>query len=239
MKFFILFITLLASYVSFANRVYLNNDFKKTTKDKATYYREITSCKNKSYYITDYTITGILIREGRFKDKQSKIKHGLVKEYYSWGNIAYTSNYTNNILDGKRTSYYSTGEKKREEFFSEGELTEGTCYDKTGKELTFFPSIEMPIFNYNNQSLETFLSNNLFYPSEAYQRGKEGEVIVSFKIKTTGKVSNIKILKSSNILFNKAAKNLIKKTDLKWHTGRYENIPSDVTMTLPIVFSLN
>ncbi|QZT38215.1 TonB family protein [Halosquirtibacter xylanolyticus] len=239
MRIFTLFITLLISSISFANRIYLNNDFKKTSKGKAAYYREISNSDNKAYHIKDYTITGVLIREGSFKDKQSKIKHGEIKEYYSWGNIAYISNYHDNILDGKRTSYYSTGEIKREEYFSQGELERGTCYDKAGKELKFFPSIEMPKFNHNGEDLETYLSKNLFYPSEAYQKGKEGEVLVSFKVRTTGEVSSVRILESSNILFNKAAKDLIKQTNHKWHMGRYENVPSDVTMTLPIVFSLN
>lgn len=238
MKQIILIFTLLFSSQAFANRIYLDNSFQKTSKSKAIYYREVKNTIDKNYFIKDYTITGTLIREGFFKDKKSRIKHGVIKEYYSWGNIAYISNYQNNILEGKRTSYYSSGEIKRIEYFDKGELISGECYDKKKNKIEFFPSILMPKFDSKEKDIEQFIAENIIYPLEAIQQQKEGTVLVTFKVKATGEVSNIQILKSSNILFNKAAKQLISKTNKKWQSGKYENVPSDVTMTLPLTFTL-
>lgn len=237
MKQFILLFTLLFSFESFANKIYLNNSFEKTSKNKAAYYREIKASNN-LFEIKDYTITGTLIREGFFKDKSLRIKHGVIKEYYSWGNIAYISNYNNNILEGKRTSYYSSGEIKRIEFFNNGKLIKGECFDKENKKIEFFPSIQMPELESEEENIERFLAKNIIYPLEALQNQKEGTVLVNFKIKTTGEISNIQILKSSNLIFNKAAKKMIEKTNKKWSSGKYENVPSDITMTIPITFSL-
>ncbi|QZE12932.1 TonB family protein [Halosquirtibacter laminarini] len=238
MKQIILYIFILMSLSGYANRVYLNSDFKKTTKAKASYYRDIET-ENKIFVIKDFSITGIKLREGLFKDKSAKIKHGKIKEYYSWGNIAYISHYENNSLQGKRQSYYATGELKREEEFQHGELISGKCFNKDGTETPFFPSLKMPTFDSNNESLSAFINRNIYYPTEAYQLGKEGRVLVSFKVDSDGKVSNIKILKSSNILFNKEAKEIIRKTNKRWQSGLYENIPSAITMTIPIDFTLN
>ena len=53
-----------------------------------------------------------------------------------------------------------------------------------------------PRFYGGNEGLVKFLSENLNYPDKAYQAGIGGVVLLQLKVEKTGKVSNVKVLRS-------------------------------------------
>ncbi len=54
----------------------------------------------------------------------------------------------------------------------------------------------LPRFFGGNEGLVKFLSENLNYPDEAYNAGVGGTVLIQLKVEKTGKVSNVKVLRS-------------------------------------------
>ncbi len=85
--------------------------------------------------------------------------------------------------------------------------------------------------------LTKFLSENLKYPTEAFNRNISGTVILSFVVEPYGRISNLDVTQSVGGGCDEEALRLISM--IKWqpahtgeHTVRYK-------MTLPITFNLN
>lgn len=85
-------------------------------------------------------------------------------------------------------------------------------------------------------NFSTWVSENFKYPAEAKKWVKEGMVVVQFTVKKTGKLDDIKILKSfGNDELDKALIDVIRKSPL-WEPGTIDGEPKDIVMTMPMIF---
>lgn len=116
-------------------------------------------------------------------------------------------------------------------------MISGKCFTRTGADTTFFPKIIFPKIG-KNSILSGFLSNFLEYPKEAIYRNIQGKVYCSFDINKEGRVVNLKILKSTNLMLNKGAFNTIMKTDKLWTPPYFEGKKSSMSFVMPITFRL-
>jgi len=103
--------------------------------------------------------------------------------------------------------------------------------------LCYYPVEQLTVFPGGESELNRFLYANLKYPDEDKDMGIAGRVIAQFVIDKTGKVSNIKIVKS---LSNNCDKEVIRVLNLmpKWIPARREGVPVAVFFMLPVQFKL-
>ncbi|HPI19575.1 MAG TPA: M56 family metallopeptidase [Candidatus Kapabacteria bacterium] len=80
------------------------------------------------------------------------------------------------------------------------------------------------------------LSKNIVYPEDARKEGKEGKVFVSAYVNVKGEVEKVKIEKSDNTFFDKAAITAVKNT--KFKPGMKDKKPVAAWVTIPINFKL-
>lgn len=96
---------------------------------------------------------------------------------------------------------------------------------------------EQPKFPGGDDSLFSFLKNNLRYPQEAKLAWVQGKVYVGFLVDREGKIKDIRLLNSvSKQLDDEALRVIHMMPD--WIPGRTGSTPVDVHFILPIDFVL-
>ena len=95
-----------------------------------------------------------------------------------------------------------------------------------------------PEFPGGEHGLVNFINNTREYPYEEYVRHSQGRVLCSFIIGTDGRVSHVRVIRSSGFeSFDKEAVRVIKKMP-RWEAGRIYNSKVNVRLILPIAFRL-
>lgn len=88
------------------------------------------------------------------------------------------------------------------------------------------------------QKLMAFMGQKLKYPAEAKKAGKEGMVVVEFKVQADGTVDDIKVLKSAGYGMDEAAVAVVEAMP-RWTPGKDEDGNAVATkLTLPFSFKL-
>ncbi len=97
---------------------------------------------------------------------------------------------------------------------------------------------QKPQFPGGDAALMKYLHSHNVYPPMAAERGIEGRVIVQFLVdKTTGKVGEVKVVRSADEYLDKEATRLVKSLR-KFTPGQHNDQPVDVWYVLPVTFSL-
>jgi len=86
------------------------------------------------------------------------------------------------------------------------------------------------------KGIQEFISNNLKYPESAKVEGKQGRVVVSFVVDTTGNVADVKIIKGANQELDQEALRVVKLMN-GWYPAIKDGKYINVEYQLPIRFS--
>lgn len=97
---------------------------------------------------------------------------------------------------------------------------------------------EMPEYPGGKEAMYKFLVNNIKYPEESRKNGTQGTVFTTFIVEKSGKISNIRVLKSVNEELDKEAVRVISEMP-KWNPGKEKGKPVRVVFNLPISYKLD
>lgn len=110
--------------------------------------------------------------------------------------------------------------------------------DTTLQDRFFGSAAHMPSFLGGDAALMRFISEHVVYPEEAYKNGIEGKVIVQFYIEKTGKVGEVKVVRSVNEDLDNEAVRVMKLLP-DFSPGRNAvGEPIGVWYTMPVIFKL-
>ncbi|NPA37867.1 MAG: TonB family protein [Chlorobi bacterium] len=77
------------------------------------------------------------------------------------------------------------------------------------------------------------------YPDDAYMKGKEGKVFISFVVTKAGDVEDLSISQTTDNIFNAEAVRLIKNTSGHWIPGEKDGKVVNTRMVVPVRFELS
>ena len=97
---------------------------------------------------------------------------------------------------------------------------------------------EQPLFPGGMQEMMKFLQQNIKYPKEAQEQGKQGRVIVQFVVNKDGSIVNDSIVRSVDPLLDAEALRVVRSMP-NWTPGKQKGKPVRVRFTLPVTFHLN
>jgi TonB family protein len=97
---------------------------------------------------------------------------------------------------------------------------------------------KMPEYKGGQEAMMKYIIENVKYPEEAKKNGIQGKVFVSFTVTKTGKLDNVKVVKTANDMLNAEALRVITSMP-DWIPGLTKGAPVDVEITLPIMFKLS
>ncbi len=116
-------------------------------------------------------------------------------------------------------------------------------YDKTttAKELEsdFVYGIveQYPEFPGGEMELMEWVYSHLKYPEAALNDSIEGRVTIQFVVEKTGKVADVKVVRTQNAILNQAAIDVVKALP-DFIPGKNQGVPADYTYILPVTFKL-
>lgn len=93
-----------------------------------------------------------------------------------------------------------------------------------------------------DRKMLNYVYNNVKYPKEAAEKGKEGIAVVSFKVSAEGKVYSERLVRDPGAGMGEAALRTVKRMivdDIRWEPGRQSGKPVTVKYNLPVKFKLN
>ncbi len=96
---------------------------------------------------------------------------------------------------------------------------------------------EMPAFPGGEEVMISWIGSNIKYPAEAVKEKISGLVMVSFTVSSTGKVQNVKAVRSVSPALDAEAVRVIKSMP-DWKPGRQGGKPIDVEFSVPVAFRL-
>ncbi len=106
------------------------------------------------------------------------------------------------------------------------------------KKEEIFKSVEqMPTFPGGDAALMKYLSSHINYPAMAQENGVQGRVVVQFVVTKTGKVGEVKVVRSVDKDLDREAVRVCKSLP-NFVPGRQNGQPVNVWYTLPVTFKL-
>lgn len=96
---------------------------------------------------------------------------------------------------------------------------------------------ELPVFPGEEKGLFSFLKQNLIYPKSAIKDEVQGRVRIQFKVDTTGKAIEEKIIQGVRLDLDTICLAAVRKMPL-WKPGKINQQPVEVQFILPVNFVL-
>jgi len=103
---------------------------------------------------------------------------------------------------------------------------------------TFITVEQMPQFPGGQDSLLSFIRQNLIYPEKASDKGIQGKVLVSFIVDKSGKVRDVELKRGVDPLLDAEALRVIRLLP-HWVPGMQDGKAVNVSYVLPLNFKLD
>ena len=97
---------------------------------------------------------------------------------------------------------------------------------------------EMPEFPGGMGECLKFLMKNAKYPTISQENGVQGKVSVKFVIEKDGSITDAKVVRTDNPVFNEEALRVVNSMP-KWKPGKQRGKEVRVSYTVPVIFSLD
>jgi TonB family protein len=114
-------------------------------------------------------------------------------------------------------------------------VVDGNETSKEG-EPVFYIVEDMPMLPGGKAALKKYIYSNLVYPESLKNKGIGGEVLVQFLVTTSGKLEDIRVTRSTNEGFDKAAMDVFKNMP-DWNPGKQRGKAVNVQVVVPVKFA--
>lgn len=178
-------------------------------------------------------------RTKRFCNYKQGEYDGAYMAWYEDGTMRDSGLYVNGKKEGEWKYYFEDGRLSQYALYSDGQTDSSQYCNKAGELIpkgqeiywqdASFPGGEMAMFQ--------FVSENVAYPQEAVENGIQGIVYVQFMVGLDGDLSEIKVLKSPDVLLSNEAIRVIERMP-PWIPGKEHTQVKSLLFTLPIHFRL-
>ena len=128
------------------------------------------------------------------------LKHGNFKRWYENGQLQRDINFRNGTQSGTLVTYWDNGKVKRTNVDENGKPMPGKCFDRTGKEVPYYPYAKSAVFGDGKTMADEYVTSCIVYPEEAIDKAIEGDVSLQFSIQPDGTIGNFKTMKSADRL---------------------------------------
>jgi TonB family protein len=221
--------------------------------------KKITIFDIGSYYVEDYYVLNSdkTIRHGEYKKIKSYngsiLENGFYKmglrdsiwKRYTNGTLSSTGSYRDGEKIGIWKYYAYNGNLEQVYNHSTKELISNTIAETVDSNKFYRVFLEGDTLSTKLEKapmciggLSNQINKNIFYPSEAREKGKTGKVIISFIIDKSGKTRDHKVLKGIGYGCDEEALRIATDYLLYWSPGILNTKPIDIEYILPITFQI-
>ncbi|MFA6150687.1 MAG: TonB family protein [Chitinophagaceae bacterium] len=212
----------------------IETDYYPDGKIHSTTIYRIDSPEIKNGYHKYYAETGLLFKEGNYKNGK---EDGLWKCYRASGALWFEEEMKNGVNNGYLKAYYPNGALKVKERYENGNLWEGKRYGHDGRDTTFYKFKEMPEFVGGSQAMYEYLTEHIVYPPQAFKKKFEGKVTIKFAVDTDGSLIEVHVARPVYRDLDKEALRVVSAMP-KWKPGTLDDKPIKIYFQVPIKFVL-
>ena len=215
------------SYLAQFDLTQMNIEAIKVLKEdeaKSTYGERAANGAMK-FYLKGTTKKEVMDAMWQHKGEEEPLQVQLIKKSED-GSVSVESITKKSDGDGEFSVYEST---KPGRGGSSGNSEEGEIFQVVE---------EQPMFPGGMEEMMKFLQQNIKYPKEAQEQGKQGRVIVQFVVNKDGSIVNDSIVRSVDPLLDAEALRVVRSMP-NWTPGKQKGKPVRVRFTLPVTFHLN
>ena len=215
------------SYLAQFDLTQMNIEAIKVLKEdeaKSTYGERAANGAMK-FYLKGTTKKEVMDAMWQHKGEEEPLQVQLIKKSED-GSVSVESITKKSDGDGEFSVYEST---KPGRGGSSGNSEEGEIFQVVE---------EQPLFPGGMQEMMKFLQQNIKYPKEAQEQGKQGRVIVQFVVNKDGSITGDSVVRSVDPLLDAEALRVVRSMP-NWTPGKQKGKPVRVRFTLPVTFHLN
>lgn len=159
---------------------------------------------------------------------------GYVKNYSPGGTLSFQGKYAANFLKDSLWQYYDEGKPWYQVLFKNGDTVQTIC--SSGDESKPCEA-KLPQFHGGQNALRRYLGKHIKFPQSMIDANKQSKVIAEFVIDTTGRISDITILYTSDHAFSDEVKRVLTEMPA-WQPGIIYGKKKKVYYKLPVSFYL-
>ena len=167
-----------------------------------------------------YNDEGLLLEEkteGESLSHNTKYKYTQFDDYGNWTERIATNSKSGEEVQTRIITYFSENNNTEEPVFTAVE--------------------QMPQFPGGEGELMNYISNNIKYPPMAMENNIQGRVVVQFVVTKTGKIGEVKVVRSKDPDLDKEAVRVVKSLP-NFIPGKMNGQAVNVWYTLPITFNI-
>lgn len=209
---------------------YYDSKGNSTKEKKAKFMGVLRLTNDSAWEYAYYKFKGPLIHIKTYRDEPMTQPHGYHAYFDEGGRIDSAGlikngvrdsvwEYFNDDLSSVRTRYYENGKPVKTEPVKSGPVTN---------------KIKRPSFPGGQQAWGKFLSLNLLYP-EDIDKYDMAYTVIRFRVDTSGKTDNLRIMQSAKYSYDNAAMDCLKKMPA-WVPASKDGVPDISYVSQPITF---
>jgi hypothetical protein len=174
-----------------------------------------------------------LISIESFIDYKKSIHYGESRYFHTGGKLKTLINYNKmGKLDGELKTFYENGTLRRNDYFKDGKLDSGQCFDLTGKEIQHYPYIVLPIIDLDLISLK------LTYPENLRKFGSQEKILIRVYVDSTSTPIKFKYSKKHSQEFIDEIIRVLTSYRV-FRTGEIDGYPVGQWLVIPFMFRLH
>ena len=199
---------------------YFDAAWKPVKEKKAVYLLRIRFTKDSCWQFSYYNIFGPLIRIEPYQDQKATMRHGLFAWYNEDGRLDSSGYYDHGMQDKDWIYPDAEGKIHKEQYFNKGKaLTDKEFREKLKAEEIIDPAFPdfsrlspESYFPGGQDGWNQYLATNLRYPNRAVDNMVKGTVLALFLVKPSGKLQDIRLLKSIELSLDDTATQMIENS---------------------------
>ena len=238
--FFMLFLMLSSYIVLGQDTIYFRKNHEQVDKNQAEYYRVINKGTKVSdlviketYFITGNKESEIFTLYDPIKKVEDSISFSYFKTWHKNGNLKSLICKRDGKFSDTLKTYWENGSQKRKDYFKDGKLITGHCYDSLGVEISHFDYEIRPQYPGGDENLLSTIGSKIKMPKFIRDNGLKIKILVRFAIDEDGNVANISMLEGYNKEVDDAAIKVISQLR-KFKPALVDGVPVMVWYMVPI-----
>lgn len=234
---------LLSLYSFSQDTIYLDKTKNEVDKNQAEYFRIVY----KGTKVTDLVIRDTYYITGQ-KESEDYTLFDPINKVEDTISFWYTKSWYKNRkpksfiahrygkLSDTLKTFWKNSTLKRKDFYKDGKLISGHCYDSLGTEIKHFDYEIMPQYPGGYSKLLSTIGEKMEMPDFIRDNGLKIRVIVKFVIDENGNATNISMLQGYNKEVDDAAIKVIGQLK-KFKPAMIDGVPTRINYMIPISLS--
>lgn len=206
----------------------------------ATFRRETEQLDSVKGIVRTFYLDGRRSSVSEVELRKEPIPNGTYESWFDNGQLDCHEVFEHGKRVGDMQLYYRNGQLKRQAHYTGPFESTGQCFAADGQVIPFFEYEQLPVYpdgDGGQQAIVVAIQRGVRYPKDALRAQREGRVYVSFIVNRSGRVADIKVVKSLFPSIDAAVVQAVNRLKI-FKPGQQDGKEVAVSYTVPVTFRI-